>query len=104
MGGIDPITGLPTEIGAFQNIAKESQTITVKTEKKKFRKIYTVIEGIDDKEIDMKTLSKKFKSAFACGGTSKDGVIELQGEHLKGVKQLLIKEGFSPENIRIEQG
>jgi translation initiation factor 1 len=80
-------------------IAKESQRINVYLDKKKFGKVYTVIEGIDSKEIDMKELTKKLKSKFACGGTAKEGKIELQGDHKQKVKDVLIEAGFSPETI-----
>ena len=35
MPEIDPITGLPKELGVWENIAKESQKITIKLIKKK---------------------------------------------------------------------
>ena len=42
----------------------------------------------------------KLKAKLACGGTVKDGVIELQGSHVPQVKQELIKLGFSAESIK----
>jgi translation initiation factor 1 len=83
-------------------IAKESQRISVYLEKKKFGKVYTMIDGIDSKEIDMKELTKKLKNKFACGGTAKGGKIELQGDHKQKVKAVLIEAGFSPETMDIK--
>ena len=100
MSEIDPITGLPKELSIREDIAKEDQEIIVKQEKKRFGKISTIIEGIDPKEIDLKDLSKKLKSKFACGGTAKRGVIELQGDHVDGVKEELVKLGFNEGSIR----
>ena len=99
MSKICPKCGLPEELCVCETIAKESQTITVKVVKKKFNKVYTVIEGIDAKEIDLKDLTKKLKSKFACGGTVKNGVIELQGDHKADVKDVLIEAGFAQETI-----
>lgn len=99
MPDIDPITGLPKELGTWDNITKESQKITVKVIKKKFGKKYTVIEGINEHEVDLKDVSKKLKAKFACGGSQKDGVIELQGDHSKDIRKELIKLGFSPDSI-----
>ena len=99
MPEIDPITGLPKELGAWDNITKESQKITIKVIKKKFGKKYTVIEGINKNEVDIKDVAKKLKSKFACGGTSKGGMIELQGDHTKEIRTELIKIGFSPDSI-----
>ena len=47
-----------------------------------------------------KELAKKLKEKLACGGTVKDGIIELQGNHVSHVKQELIKLGFSSESIK----
>lgn len=103
MSDIDPITGLPKELGSWENLVKESQQVTIKLEKRKFGKQYTVIEGINQNEIDVKDLAKKLKNKFACGGTGKDGVVELQGNHIKNVREELIKLGFPQETIRTEE-
>ena len=97
---IDPKTGLPKELGVWESIAKDEQAITIRKDKKKFGKIVTIISGINSKDIDVKDLAKKLKNKFACGGTAKGGVIELQGDHAEKVKQELIKLGFKPESIK----
>jgi len=99
MPEIDPITGLPKELGIWDNIAKENQKITIKVIKKKFGKKYTVVEGINKNEVDVKDVTKQLKGKFACGGTYKDAMIELQGDHLKDLRKELIKLGFSPDQI-----
>ncbi|MFP4111630.1 MAG: stress response translation initiation inhibitor YciH [Candidatus Woesearchaeota archaeon] len=96
---IDPITGLPKELGVWDNITKESQEISVYTIKKKFGKVYTVIEGINDKNIDIKEITKKLKNKFACGGTSKEKMIELQGDHIGKIKDTLVDLGFPEDAI-----
>lgn len=103
MPEIDPITGLPKELGTFENLAKENQKVTVSITKKKFGKEYTVIEGINEHELDMKDLAKKLKAKFACGGTAKDGTIELQGNHAKEIKGELVKLGFAPDTIEVKK-
>lgn len=94
--------GLPRELCVCETIAKETLTIKARLENKKFNKVYTVIEGIDEKEINMKDLTKKLKSRFACGGTIKEGKIELQGDHLHKVKNVLIQMGFPKETIEVK--
>lgn len=97
-----PTCGLPKDLCVCESIAKETQKITIQTENKKFGKPYTIIIGIDAKEIDLDQLSKKLKAKLACGGTAKDGRIELQGNHSQKVKELLIEAGFAPETIIVK--
>lgn len=94
--------GLVKELCVCETIAKESQLIRIFLERKKFRKFSTIIEGIDQKEIDIKDLAKKLKEQFACGGTAKEGKIELQGDHKNKVKEIMIKMGFPPDTIEVK--
>ena len=94
-----PTCGLPKELCVCETIAKGEQRIKVKLIKRRFGKVITLIEGIDDKQINIKDLAKKLKSKFACGGTVKNGAIELQGEHKNRVKEILIQLGFSKDTI-----
>ena len=103
MPEIDPITGLPKELGTWENLTKETQKITVTVSKKKFGKLYTVVEGLNQHEIDIKSLCKSLKNAFACGGTAKESVIELQGDHTKAIKSELVKLGFAPDTIELQR-
>ncbi len=103
MANICNVCGLPKELCVCQQIARESQQILVKLVKKKFGKQYTMIEGIDTNEIDIKDVAKKLKNKFACGGTAKSGYIELQGNHLAKVQQALIDLGFAPETIQLRE-
>ena len=41
----------------------------------------TIITGLDPDREDIKTLAKKFKQLCGTGGTVKDGLIEIQGDH-----------------------
>ncbi len=101
MSDICPKCGLVKELCVCETIAKESQLIKVFIERKKFKKFYTIIEGIDQKEIDIKDLAKKLKERLACGGTVKEGKIELQGEHKNKVKDILVRLGFPPNTIEV---
>ncbi len=96
--------GLSKELCICESIAKESQKIIVYIEEKSKRKKkkITVIEGIDEKEIDLDQLSKSLKAKLACGGTIKDKRIELQGEHKKKIRELLVEAGFPMETIIVK--
>ena len=93
--------GLVKELCVCETIAKESQLIKIFLERKKFRKFSTIIEGIEQKEIDIKDLAKKLKEKLACGGTAKEGKIELQGNHKNKVKTILVNMGFPPDSIEV---
>ena len=93
--------GLPQELCACETIAKESLKIKVFLVSKKFGKNYTVIQGIDTKDIDLKDAAKTLKSRLACGGTTKDGNIELQGDHRQSASKFLVEMGFQPETIEV---
>ena len=95
---IDPQFGLPTDEGIFKEIAKTGQKITISTVARRYGKITTLVNGFD-KSVDMKAIARALKEKLACGGTVKGGVIELQGNHLKQVKPLLVKLGFSEDAI-----
>jgi translation initiation factor 1 len=90
--------GLPKPLCVCETIAKEEQQIRIRTVKRRFGKLTTLIEGFGD-GIDLKKLVKELKSKLACGGTVKNKVIELQGNHTKKVKEELIKLGFNPSTI-----
>ncbi|MDD5177750.1 MAG: stress response translation initiation inhibitor YciH [Candidatus Nanoarchaeia archaeon] len=100
MSEICPKCGLPKALCVCETIAKEDQEINVMIEKRKFGKMITVVKGLDKKAIDIKEVTKKLKSALACGGTTKGDVIELQGHHLAKVKKELVKLGFDENSIK----
>ena len=102
MSEICSTCGLPKELCVCETIAKETQTIEINIIKKKFGKKYTIVNGIDDKQIDLKELTKKLKNKLACGGTVKGNRVELQGDHKQKVREILINLGFARETIEIK--
>jgi len=91
--------GLPEEI--WETIAKETQRLVVRAEKRRWGKMVTVIDGLD-KSLDGRKVAKDLKRKLACGGTFKDGRIELQGDHRGKIKQILIEMGFPEEGIEVK--
>lgn len=70
-------------------------------EMRKWRRPATIIEGVDDKNIDLEQLTKELKGLCACGGAVKRNTIILQGDHRIRAKEFLAKSGFPPENIEV---
>ena len=102
MSDICPRCGLPKDLCVCEAIVREQQRIKVRLEKRKWGRDVTIIEGLDDKNINLQELATKLKSKLACGGTSKNGRIELQGDHRERAAQLLAEAGFPIDNIDIE--
>ncbi|MDP2925415.1 MAG: stress response translation initiation inhibitor YciH [Nanoarchaeota archaeon] len=98
---ICPKCGLPIHACVCEDIAKTEQKIQVRTEKKKFGKLVTLLSGFQG--VELKTIAKGLKQELACGGTvrEKENTIELQGDHTKNAKKALVKLGFSEETINI---
>lgn len=57
-------------------------------------KSVTVVKGLPLDALALAQLGKQLKTACGSGGTVKDGVIEVQGEHCELVMQALKKQGY----------
>lgn len=55
----------------------------------------TIITGLDPNREDIKTLAKKLKQLCGTGGTVKDGIIEIQGDHREALADYLRKAGHT---------
>lgn len=91
--------GLPLDFCVCEDISKEAQKIAVRSEKRRFNKWVTTVTGFDPKTIDIEDVAKKLKQKLACGGTMKDGIIELQGDHKKRIVPVLTGLGFPANSI-----
>lgn len=78
---------------------EEVQKIMVYATAKKFKKLVTVIEGISKNRLDES--AKELKHKLACGGTAKEGVIILQGNHTRKMKDILVAMGYPAEAISV---
>jgi translation initiation factor 1 len=85
----------------FEELSKEEQVITIRLETVRWDKHLTIIDGINPKEVDLVDLAKKLKTYCACGGTVKNNMIMLQGDHRQKVYDYLTKNGFSKSSITI---
>jgi translation initiation factor 1 len=95
-----PKCGLPKEICVCEALDRETnRRIKIFKEKKKFRKYMTVVSGLSGEE--MERTAKELKRILACGGTYKNGMIELQGDHTMAAKKALIGLGYSEETIEM---
>jgi translation initiation factor 1 len=87
--------GLPKELCVCEEIAREQQDIKIFTERRRYGKMVTIVEGINANDIDINDLARQLKTKCAAGGTVKDGNIELQGDHKRKVQDALVELGFN---------
>lgn len=80
---------------------KEEARVKVRMEMRRFGKPTTVIEGLKMSEKDLQELGTKMKKQLATGGTVKDGVVILQGDHRDTAVDILVKQGFSQGSIEV---
>ena len=81
-----------------QPTAKAEQMVRVQpTRGGKGGKTVTVIRGLELEPGGLKALLKKLKTRIGSGGTTKDGLIELQGDQVEIALDLLSKEGYRPK-------
>ncbi len=102
MEGVCNQCGLPQDLCVCETIAREQQKIMITIEKRKFGKKYTVVEGIS-KEANIAEILRTLKMKLACGGTAKNGKIELQGDHQARTKEILLETGFPEESIEVQK-
>ena len=57
-------------------------------------KVVSVVKNLILTEDDLKSLAKKLKQECGTGGTVKDGMIEIQGEHRQRMAEVLTKQGY----------
>ncbi|ACB35803.1 translation initiation factor SUI1 [Leptothrix cholodnii SP-6] len=58
-------------------------------------KAVTVVRGLGLEAGALTELAKRLKAACGSGGTAKDGVVEVQGDHCERVVEALKKEGWT---------
>ena len=55
----------------------------------------TTISGVPLAEPELKALAKKLKQTCGSGGSVKNGIIEIQGDHREKLRELLSKDGYT---------
>jgi translation initiation factor 1 len=70
------------------------QTARLRVEKRPKGKAVTAIRGLDPAGDHLADLAARLKARCGTGGTAKEGVIELQGDHLAAVEAALQALGY----------
>ncbi len=86
--------GCPPPVNTPKRLPPETQTARLKLEKRPKGKHVTAISDLDPDGNDLVDLAAKLKARCGSGGTVKDGVIELQGDHLAAAESALKAIGY----------
>ena len=74
--------------------ARQQADTQLAVEKRKKGKVVTVIRGLTAADNDLPTLLTGLKNSCGAGGSLHEGELEIQGEHLERLREVLGKLGY----------
>lgn len=89
----DPFSDFDLE----SDLARAEQVLSIRTEKRRYGKDVTIVEGFDTDALNVREVASDLKRSLGTGGTVEDDAIELQGDHRQRVRSLLEDRGFAVE-------
>jgi translation initiation factor 1 len=75
-------------------VPPERQLLKIAVENRKKGKVVTALRGLSAKGNAASELLSHLKSVCGAGGTFKDGVLDIQGEHADRVREALLRLGY----------
>lgn len=84
--GAGPAPDAPVDQGAAVRVSRESKGRGGKT--------VTLVRGLPLDEAALAALGKRLRAACGAGGTARDGILEIQGDHAERVLALLKEAGW----------
>jgi translation initiation factor 1 len=87
--------------GLLGELDRSETHVVVRMETRRWGKAVTVVQGLEKTGRSIDEIGTRLKTRLATGGTVKDGVIMLQGDHRTRVKDELVKLGFPATNIEV---
>lgn len=91
-------TSIPTITNPFDDVLRQldsdaSAKVHVLVESRRYGKAVTIVDGLEGRT-DLPDILKALKQHLATGGSAKNGVIELQGDHRRRATALLTARGI----------
>lgn len=93
-GKLETECACPPAIVEQTRLAPETQTARLRVEQRAKGKLVTVVANLDPHGNDLASLASKLKAQCGAGGTVKEGLIELQGDHLADAEKALHSLGY----------
>jgi translation initiation factor 1 len=75
-------------------VPPEKQTARMQVERRARGKQVTVVRGLVDEGDHLGALLSRLKGVCGAGGTVREGVIEIQGDHLTRLRETLTSLGY----------
>ncbi|MFN0033514.1 MAG: translation initiation factor [Saprospiraceae bacterium] len=98
LGGLvfstDPDFKIEQEETPAEAAQAAKQTLRIWLERGRGGKEATVVKGFSGSEDGLEALAKLLKNKCAAGGSAKDGIIIVQGDHRDKVLKLLLELGY----------
>jgi translation initiation factor 1 len=86
--------------GFLHELDKEKAKIIISKEFRKFKKPTTVVNGLESMT-DAASIARELKIKLGTGGTYKNGLVILQGDHRDAVRDMLITKGINADSIEV---
>ena len=84
-----------------RELDRDNVHITIRGETRRFSKPTTLIQGLPKAKGELQRVTRELKKSLATGGNSKDGVVVLQGDKREEAREMLVKLGYSREQIEL---
>ena len=92
-----PVRPIETREAKIENLRNRGRVDIKRTTAGRGGKTVTLVTGFTGIGLPEKeALAKKMRNACGCGGTVKDGDIEIQGDQREKIAQILTTAGFRP--------
>ena len=93
-GKLESECSCPPVVVPPKRIPPETQTARIRLEKRPKGKVVTVVGNLDPDGNDLEALAATLKTKCGTGGTLKEGLIELQGDHRERAEVALKGMGY----------